>query len=173
MIERICEHHATSNESSVSFMDHWEKHPGIGYYGGGFFFLTFYLFIYSQETERDRDIGRGRSRLPVGKPDAGLDPRTPGSQPEPKADTQPLSHPGALWWWICWFLLMVPQRVIVRMKWSSSGKVLTAMPGEGVQNMLPQTCHLGIRITLSQRHLKNRYENSLHLTSPLLLKSTR
>ena len=25
----------------------------------------------------------------------GLDPRTPGSQPELKADTQPLSHPGA------------------------------------------------------------------------------
>ena len=28
-------------------------------------------------------------------PDAGLDPRTLGSCPEPKADTQPLSHPGA------------------------------------------------------------------------------
>ena len=27
-------------------------------------------------------------------PNAGLDPRTPGSLPEPKADTQPLSHPG-------------------------------------------------------------------------------
>ena len=25
----------------------------------------------------------------------GLDPRTPGSGPEPKADPQPLSHPGA------------------------------------------------------------------------------
>ena len=25
---------------------------------------------------------------------AGLDPRTPGSHPEPKADAQPLSHPG-------------------------------------------------------------------------------
>ena len=26
--------------------------------------------------------------------DAGFDPRTPGSRPEPKADAQPLSHPG-------------------------------------------------------------------------------
>ena len=26
----------------------------------------------------------------------GLDPRTPRSCPEPKADAQPLSHPGAL-----------------------------------------------------------------------------
>ena len=25
----------------------------------------------------------------------GLDPRTPGSRPEPKADAEPLSHPGA------------------------------------------------------------------------------
>ena len=29
--------------------------------------------------------GRGRSRLPVEEPDVGLDPRTPGSCPEPKA----------------------------------------------------------------------------------------
>ena len=28
-------------------------------------------------------------------PDSGLDPRTVRSLPEPKADTQPLSHPGA------------------------------------------------------------------------------
>ena len=35
-------------------------------------------------------MGRGRS-----KPDVGLDPRTLGSRPEPKADAQPLSHPGA------------------------------------------------------------------------------
>ena len=39
--------------------------------------------------------GRGRSRLPAGEPDVGLDPRTPGSRPELKADAQPLRHPGA------------------------------------------------------------------------------
>ena len=54
-------------------------------------------------TERGRDIGRGRrSGLYTGSPmqgvrckdpDVGLDPRTPGSRPEPKADAQPLSHP--------------------------------------------------------------------------------
>ena len=33
--------------------------------------------------------------VPCGEPDAGLDPRTPGSCPELKADAQPLSHPGA------------------------------------------------------------------------------
>ena len=47
-----------------------------------------------RDKERDRDIGRGRSRLPCGEPDAGLDPRAQRSHPEPKADTQLLSHPG-------------------------------------------------------------------------------
>ena len=31
--------------------------------------------------------GRGRSRLIAEEPDVGLDPGTPGSRPEPKADT--------------------------------------------------------------------------------------
>ena len=37
-----------------------------------------------RDTERGRDIGRGRSRLDQ----AGLDPQTwdPGSHPEPKVD---------------------------------------------------------------------------------------
>ena len=44
---------------------------------------------------RDRERGRGRStgKLPGREPNAGLDPRTPGSRPEPKADAQPLSNP--------------------------------------------------------------------------------
>ena len=50
-------------------------------------------FIYSWETQREADTGRGRHRLHVGEPDVGLDTQTPGSGPEPKADAQPLSHP--------------------------------------------------------------------------------
>ena len=52
-------------------------------------------FIYSfmRHTERGRDIGRGRSRLHAG-PYTGFDPRTPGSQSQPKAVVQPLSCPG-------------------------------------------------------------------------------
>ena len=45
-----------------------------------------------RDTQRGRDTGRGRSRRR--EPDAGLDPETPGSHPEPKADAQPWSHPG-------------------------------------------------------------------------------
>ena len=59
------------------------------------FFLTFYLFI--PETQRERLRHRQREKqAPCGEPDAGLDPRTPGSRPELKADAQPLSHQGPL-----------------------------------------------------------------------------
>ena len=54
-----------------------------------------FLFIHERHTERGRDIGRGRrSRLHARSPNVGLDSRTSGSRPEPKADTQPLNHPG-------------------------------------------------------------------------------
>ena len=48
--------------------------------------LRFYLFIHSRETHRERQRHR--------EPYSGLDSRTPGSRPEPKADAQPLSHAG-------------------------------------------------------------------------------
>ena len=45
-----------------------------------------------RNADRGRNIGRRRSRLPHKEPDVGLDPRTPGSQPQLKADAQPLNH---------------------------------------------------------------------------------
>ena len=57
------------------------------------FFLRFYLFIHERHTERQRHRQREK-QAPCREPDVGLNPRTPGSCPEPKADTQPLSHPG-------------------------------------------------------------------------------
>ena len=54
-----------------------------------------------RDRERERMGQRHRQRekqAPCRKPDAGLHPRTLGSQPtdlpEPKAGTQPVSHPG-------------------------------------------------------------------------------
>ena len=38
-------------------------------------------------------------QAPCKEPDVGLDPRTPGSHPELKADAQPLSHPLIPWPW--------------------------------------------------------------------------
>ena len=57
-----------------------------------YFFLT--LFIHERERERQRHRQREK-QAPCREPDAGLDPGTPGSRPELKADAQPLSHPGA------------------------------------------------------------------------------
>ena len=59
------------------------------------FFFFKILFIYSWETQRGRDTGRRRSRLPAGSPMWDSIPG-PGSRPELKVDAQPLSHPSAL-----------------------------------------------------------------------------
>ena len=46
-----------------------------------------------RDTERGKDIDRGRSRLLTGNPMWDSIP-DPGSHPEPKADAQLLNHPG-------------------------------------------------------------------------------
>ena len=83
---------------------------GIGENKSLILFLLKILFIYLTEIETasergntgtGRGSGRGRSRLPAEEPDVGLDPITMGSCPEPKADAQPLCHPGAP---VCLFL---------------------------------------------------------------------
>ena len=53
------------------------------------FFLRFYLLlIHEKEREAETQAeGEAGSML-------GLDPGTPGSCPGPKADAEPLSHPG-------------------------------------------------------------------------------
>ena len=57
--------------------------------------MFFKDFIFSRETHTERQRHRQREKqAPHGEPYAGLYPRTPASQPEPKADGQPLSHPG-------------------------------------------------------------------------------
>ena len=47
-----------------------------------------------RDTQRQRHRQREK-QAPHGEFVAGLDPRTPGSGSEPKADAPPLSHPGA------------------------------------------------------------------------------
>ena len=62
-----------------------------------FFFKIFKKFIHERHREREREKQRHRQRekqAPCKEPDVGLDPRTSGSLPEPKADAQLLSHPG-------------------------------------------------------------------------------
>ena len=68
-------------------------------------FLKNILFIHERERGREggreggreRETQRNRQRekqTSCREPDVGLDPRTPGSRPGPKAGAKPLSHPG-------------------------------------------------------------------------------
>ena len=61
----------------------------------GFFFYLKVLFIHDRRRERERQRHRQREKqAPCKEPDAGLDPGTAGSCPEPKAGAKPLRHPG-------------------------------------------------------------------------------
>ena len=61
---------------------------------GNRFFIKF-LFIHEKRREREAETQAERDKqAPYGEPDVALDPKTPGSHPGPKADAQPLSHPG-------------------------------------------------------------------------------
>ena len=53
-----------------------------------YFFIFKDLFIHERERERGRDAeAEGEAGSPQSQePDVGLNPRTLGSQPEPKAD---------------------------------------------------------------------------------------
>ena len=56
--------------------------------------LKFFIYLFMRDTKGGRERGRDRRiRLHAGSP-IGLDPGTLGSHSEPKADAQPLSHPG-------------------------------------------------------------------------------
>ena len=62
----------------------------------GFFLKIFNIYLFMRDTKRKRQRHRQREKqAPSVEPDAGLDPRTLGSRPKPKADAQPLSHPAA------------------------------------------------------------------------------
>ena len=67
---------------------------------GPFYFISLYIFkdliyLFMRDPERERQRYKQRdNQAACREPDVGLDPRTQGSCPEPKADAQPLSHPG-------------------------------------------------------------------------------
>ena len=64
-----------------------------------FLYFFFKDFIYSWDTHRERGMQRHRQREKQApcSPFVGLDPRSPGSRPGPKAGAKPPSHPGIPW----------------------------------------------------------------------------
>ena len=77
------------------------------FFKGDSFFLRFYLFIWQREkVSRSRGNSRQKERKKqtpcwAGTPDAGLNPRTPRSWPELKADSQLTEPPRHPWQYIC------------------------------------------------------------------------
>ena len=63
-----------------------------------------------RERERGRDTDKGRSRFRAGNPMWDSIPRTPGSRPGPKADTQPLSHSGVLDFFFHFYFIIIFKR---------------------------------------------------------------
>ena len=60
-----------------------------------YIFLNNFIYLFMRDTESERGRDRQREKpVPCREPDVGLNPGIPESHPEPKADAQPLSHPG-------------------------------------------------------------------------------
>ena len=57
-----------------------------------------------RDTQREAETQVEGEAAPCGEPDVGLDPRTLGLYPEPKADAQPLSPPVSLFAFLYSFL---------------------------------------------------------------------
>ena len=61
-----------------------------------FFFKKIFIYLFMRDIERQRQRHRQREKQAIcGDPNMGLNLRTLGSFPEPKADAQPLSYPCA------------------------------------------------------------------------------
>ena len=58
-------------------------------------FFKDFIYLFMRDMEREAETQAEGEAGSMQGADAGLDPRTPGSRPEPKAGAQPLSPPGA------------------------------------------------------------------------------
>ena len=65
----------------------------IYYLNGCFVLFKDFIYLFIKDTQRETERGREKQSL-FREPDVGLNPRTPGLRPGPKAGTKPQSHPG-------------------------------------------------------------------------------
>ena len=64
-----------------------------------FLYLNFFkdfMYVFMRDTEREAETEAEVEQAPCRETNARLDPRTPGSHPEPKSDAQTLSHQASL-----------------------------------------------------------------------------
>ena len=74
----------------------WTSLFGVRSGSGWLFSFFFFLCLFMRDTQKEAETQAEGKVGSLQDPDVGLDPRTVGSWPEPKADTWPLSHPGIL-----------------------------------------------------------------------------
>ena len=60
--------------------------PGKTWSGFFFFLIKEFIYLFLRDTERAQRHRQREKQVACGEPDVGLDPRTPGSHPELKAD---------------------------------------------------------------------------------------
>ena len=85
-------HTPNTNGPSVSPSSYWKMNTRENNENQNCLFLRFiYLFIHKRERERQRHRQMEKQVL-CRELTMEIDPRTPGSPPEPKADAQPLSY---------------------------------------------------------------------------------
>ena len=85
-------HGATQAPQALNFLNEYKTCSGFTRNflpSFRFFFLRFYLFIHERHTERSRDIGRGRSRLPTG---SLMQDSIPGAWDHTLSQRQTLNH---------------------------------------------------------------------------------
>ena len=103
------------------------------------FFKDFYLYIHERHRDRQRHRQRGK-QAPCREPDAGFNPRTPGSHPEPKADAQPLSHPGVPPFFFFFFkILFIYLRERAQAGGAGEGEVDSSLSSEPDTGLSPRT----------------------------------
>ena len=114
----------------------------------------------TEERERQRHRQREK-QAPCREPDVGLDPGTLGSRPGPKADAQPLSHPGvpgtlilkaSSWdpWVAQWFGACLAQGMILE----TQDQVPCWLPAWSL--LLPLPVSLPLSLSLPHSHCLSR-----------------
>jgi len=82
------------NYFNIYFLKRWIKRNKISKKRSFFKILFIYLFDRKTAQGGGAAEGEGKAGSPLHRePDVGLDPKTPGPRPEPKADAQPTKPP--------------------------------------------------------------------------------
>ena len=102
------------------------------FFFNSFFKIFFYLFMIVKEREREAETqAEGEAGSMHRESDVGLDPRSPGSHPGPKAGAKLLRHPGIPWSMLFLVMPFSPTQVFL-------GRDLTSgMPSHTVTAAVP------------------------------------